>query len=128
MDDSGADVFFWCKFERVLEAGRGKKPFVTPKKEKNTHSQKKTWDRRHLHPKVTHIYTHTHIHREKRFRLEFRLLSLSPLVRFGSVFIFNSLPFNLQRVKKKQAFEKGSRGRPRKYKKVVFFITAGDRW
>jgi hypothetical protein len=44
------------------------------------------------------------------------------------VFIFNSLPFNLQRVKKKQAFEKGSRGRPRKYKKVVFFITAGDRW
>lgn len=21
MDDSGADVFFWCKFERVLEAG-----------------------------------------------------------------------------------------------------------
>jgi hypothetical protein len=41
MDDSGADVFFWCKFERVLEAGRGKKPFVTPKKEKNTYTQKK---------------------------------------------------------------------------------------
>jgi hypothetical protein len=39
MDDSGADVFFWCKFERVLEAGRGKKPFVTPKKE-HTHKKK----------------------------------------------------------------------------------------
>ena len=117
MDGSGADVFFRCKFEKECWRLGGEKSRSSRRKEELTHThQKKTWDRRHLHPNGGAGPTTTR--RKKKESGSDSGSDPRSSARRSGVFIFNSLPFNLQRVKKHE--EKAT------YKKLVSFLTVGS--
>ena len=117
MDGSGADVFFRCKFEKECWRLGGEKSRSSRRKEELTHThQKKTWDRRHLHPNGGAGPTTTR--RKKKESGSDSGSDPRSSARRSGVFIFNSLPFNLPRVKKHE--EKAT------YKKLVSFLTVGS--